>query len=126
MKFHPSIVQSSCTSPLGTLTVAATSQGLAGVWFDGQKHLPLALAGAEPAWPVDTDHPVFPLENTVADLHIDMLGRVDKAHAGQGNYIYVIGDDWRSMYITTRSSVYRTRVNIAGVPVRQPAAKAAA
>jgi gluconolactonase len=30
-------------------------------------------------------------------------------------------DDWRSLYITTRSSVYRTRVNVPGVPVRQPA-----
>ena len=28
-------------------------------------------------------------------------------------------DDWRSLYITTRSSVYRTRVKIPGVPVRQ-------
>jgi gluconolactonase len=28
-------------------------------------------------------------------------------------------DDWRSLYITTRSSVYRTRVEIPGVPVRQ-------
>jgi gluconolactonase len=36
------------------------------------------------------------------------------------------GDDWRSMYITTRSSVYRTQVKLAGVPVKQPAAKAAA
>ena len=29
------------------------------------------------------------------------------------------GEDWRSMYITTRSSVYRTRVEVAGVPVTQ-------
>jgi len=28
-------------------------------------------------------------------------------------------DDWRSMYITTRSSVYRTRVNVPGIPVKQ-------
>ena len=29
-------------------------------------------------------------------------------------------DDWRTLYITTRSSVYRTRVEVAGVPVLQP------
>ena len=29
------------------------------------------------------------------------------------------GDDWCSMYITTRSSVYRTRVKVPGVPVEQ-------
>ena len=28
-------------------------------------------------------------------------------------------DDWRSLYVTTRSSVYRTRVQVAGVPVMQ-------
>lgn len=40
-----------------------------------------------------TDNPVFPLENTVANLNIDMIGRVDKEHEGKPNYIYVIGAD---------------------------------
>ncbi len=40
-----------------------------------------------------TDNPVFPLENTVADLNIDMIGRVDKEHEGKGDYIYLIGSD---------------------------------
>lgn len=40
-----------------------------------------------------TDHPVFPLENTVADLNIDMIGRIDSAHAGNDHYIYLIGSD---------------------------------
>ncbi|MGY3087497.1 hypothetical protein ACVWYF_000523 [Hymenobacter sp. UYAg731] len=40
-----------------------------------------------------TDHPVLPLENTVAALNIDMLGRVDTLHTGRSNYVYVIGDD---------------------------------
>lgn len=39
-----------------------------------------------------TDHPVYPLENTVADLNIDMVGRIDDFHKG-GNYIYLIGAD---------------------------------
>ena len=41
-------------------------------------------------------HPVFPLANTVADLNIDMLGRVDSLHQGKGDYVYVLGDNWRS------------------------------
>lgn len=40
--------------------------------------------------------PVIPLENTVADLNIDMVGRVDDLHKDKqpnDNYIYVIGSD---------------------------------
>ena len=40
-----------------------------------------------------TDNPVFPLENTITDLNIDMVGRVDEKHKDGGNYIYVIGSD---------------------------------
>ena len=39
------------------------------------------------------NHPVFPLENTIADLNIDMIGRVDKKHTKNENYIYLIGSD---------------------------------
>jgi Zn-dependent M28 family amino/carboxypeptidase len=38
-----------------------------------------------------TQNPIFPLENTVVDLNIDMIGRVDKSHQNQPNYIYLIG-----------------------------------
>ncbi len=37
--------------------------------------------------------PIFPLENTVADLNIDMIGRTDAAHENNPNYIYLIGSD---------------------------------
>jgi len=37
--------------------------------------------------------PVFPLENTVANLNIDMVGRVDEKHEGNPDYIYLIGSD---------------------------------
>ncbi|WP_179006700.1 M28 family peptidase [Winogradskyella forsetii] len=38
--------------------------------------------------------PIFPLENTVADLNIDMIGRTDpKRTTGTRNYIYLIGSD---------------------------------
>lgn len=39
------------------------------------------------------DNPVFPLENTVANLNIDMVGRIDKNHAPDSNYVYIIGSD---------------------------------
>lgn len=38
-------------------------------------------------------HPVFPLANTIADINVDMVGRVDDEHADNPNYIYVIGSD---------------------------------
>lgn len=37
--------------------------------------------------------PVFPLENTVANLNIDMVGRIDDDHKDNTDYIYVIGSD---------------------------------
>ena len=38
-------------------------------------------------------HPIFPLKNHIANLNIDMIGRVDDAHLGNENYIYLIGSD---------------------------------
>ncbi len=40
-----------------------------------------------------SENPVFPLSSTVADLNIDMIGRMDDAHKDDPNYIYVIGSD---------------------------------
>ncbi len=37
--------------------------------------------------------PVFPLENTIANLNIDMIGRVDEAHFENPDYVYLIGSD---------------------------------
>jgi Zn-dependent M28 family amino/carboxypeptidase len=39
------------------------------------------------------EHPIFPLENTIADLNIDMVGRVDEAHVENPNFVYLIGSD---------------------------------
>jgi Zn-dependent M28 family amino/carboxypeptidase len=39
------------------------------------------------------ENPVYPLENTVANLNIDMVGRVDKKHKDNPNYLYLIGSD---------------------------------
>ncbi|GGG43612.1 hypothetical protein GCM10011414_11570 [Croceivirga lutea] len=37
--------------------------------------------------------PIFPLEKTVANLNIDMIGRIDPNREGDRNYIYLIGSD---------------------------------
>ena len=39
------------------------------------------------------EDPIFPLKNTVADLNIDMIGRVDEKHKDNRNYLYLIGSD---------------------------------
>lgn len=38
-----------------------------------------------------SENPVFPLKNTVANLNIDMIGRIDSAHTDNPEYVYVIG-----------------------------------
>ncbi|MDT8415139.1 MAG: M28 family peptidase [Flavobacteriaceae bacterium] len=40
-----------------------------------------------------SQNPVFPMENTVADLNIDMIGRTDPKRSGSDNYVYLIGSD---------------------------------
>ena len=80
MKFDSSIAQTRCDSPLGPMIVAATRRGLAGLWFDGQRHLPDSSA-----WPRQDDHPVLRLAvtqlneyfrgaRTAFDLPLDLQG----------------------------------------------------
>lgn len=41
-----------------------------------------------------SEHPVFPVENTIADLNTDMIGRVGEPYLGQpdsANYVYSVG-----------------------------------
>ncbi len=40
-----------------------------------------------------TENPIFPLENTVANLNTDMIGRIDPDKKDNPNYIYLIGSD---------------------------------
>ena len=41
-----------------------------------------------------TENPLYPLENTVANLNIDMIGRLDPKRVNKDpNYIYLIGSD---------------------------------
>ncbi|MFY0604061.1 MAG: M28 family peptidase [Flavobacteriaceae bacterium] len=50
-----------------------------------------------------TENPIFPLANTVTDLNIDMIGRVDPRHKGNPNYVYLIGSDKLSTELHTLS-----------------------
>lgn len=60
-----------------------------------------------------SQNPVFPLQNTVVDLNIDMVGRRDNKHKSSAPYIYVIGADKISRELNTVSeSVNRTYTNL--------------
>ena len=54
MKTSVDIVTATLDSPLGPMRVAASPQGVCGVWFEGQRHQP------DPsAWPTVADHPLL-------------------------------------------------------------------
>jgi hypothetical protein len=62
-----------------------------------------------------TQHPVFSMQNTVANLNIDMIGRVDDAHINNENYIYVIGADRLSTqlhYISEAANAQFTKLEL--------------
>ncbi len=58
-----------------------------------------------------TEHPIFPLEKTVTDLNIDMVGRVDSLHMGKGDYVYLMGDDRLSDELHTLSEATNQQYN---------------
>jgi hypothetical protein len=53
--------------------------------------------------------PIFPLENTVANLNIDMIGRIDPKRKGDRNYIYLIGSDKLSTELHELSETVNTK-----------------
>ncbi len=56
MKHDPLSIFTTWQSPLGAMTLAATTRGLSGVWFDGQRHGPDTLS-----WRSDAAHPLLQL-----------------------------------------------------------------
>jgi hypothetical protein len=61
-----------------------------------------------------SEHPVFPLEKTVVDLNIDMIGRRDPQHKDSAGYVYVIGSDKLSTELHTLSeSINKTYTKLA-------------
>jgi methylated-DNA-[protein]-cysteine S-methyltransferase len=71
MKFKSKVIYTShIDTPLGGITMAATDQGLAGVWFDQQRHWPDTTG-----WIPKDDHPA--LVETGAQLHDYFAGKRD-------------------------------------------------
>jgi methylated-DNA-[protein]-cysteine S-methyltransferase len=68
MKFHPTIVKACWQGPLGPMIVAATPRGIAGIWFEGQRHMP-----DHSAWPLQAGHPL--LEKAIEQLADYFAGR---------------------------------------------------
>ncbi|OON70660.1 M28 family peptidase [Hymenobacter sp. CRA2] len=48
-----------------------------------------------------TDNPVFPLAQTVADLNMDMIGRIDDKHKAGDQYVELVGSDKLSSELHT-------------------------
>ena len=62
-----------------------------------------------------TENPVYPLANTVCDLNIDMVGRIDDRHKTDPNYVYLIGSDKLSTELHTLSEAVNkkyTNINL--------------
>ena len=53
--------------------------------------------------------PIVPLANTVANLNIDMIGRIDPNREGERNYIYLIGSDKLSTELHNLSENVNTK-----------------
>ena len=56
-----------------------------------------------------TENPIFPIANTIVNLNIDMIGRIDKRHKGNPKYIYLIGSDKLSTELHEISEAMNTK-----------------
>ena len=68
MKFDRNIRKVHWAGPMGPMIVAATDRGIAGIWFEGQKHMP-----AHANWPADETHPL--LRRAIEQLSDYFAGR---------------------------------------------------
>jgi len=60
--------------------------GIIFVWFTGEES---GLLGSE----VFSNAPIIKKENIICNLNVDMIGRNDKIHNGNTDYLYLIGSD---------------------------------
>ncbi len=107
----------------GTVTVLELAEAFSKAAQEGKRPrrsiLFMTVSGEEKGlWGSDfyTSHPVYPLEKTIADLNIDMIGRVDKSYAGKkdsANYVYIIGANKLSTELDSINKVVnKNSVNI--------------
>ncbi len=59
MQFHPKTVQLRSSTALGPVRLAASPNGLAGVWFEGQRHAPSSQLDGPAAWANAGAHPLL-------------------------------------------------------------------
>lgn len=86
----------------GTVTILEIAEAFVTAKADGvgprRSILFLNVAGEEKgllgsAYYADIE-PIIPLEKTVTNLNIDMIGRIDPTHPGEGSdYVYIIGSN---------------------------------
>jgi hypothetical protein len=84
----------------GTVTVLELAEAFAKAKAEGngprRSMLFMLVTGEEKGlWGSEyyVSNPIFPLKQTVCDLNIDMIGRIDKEHANNPDYVYIIGSD---------------------------------
>lgn len=63
-----------------------TDKSIVFLWLTGEEH---GLLGSQ----YFTTYPPVDIENIKVNLNVDMIGRVDKAHQADTNYVYLIGSD---------------------------------
>ena len=94
----------------GTVSVMEIAQAFATAAKDGHRPrrsiLFLNVTGEEKGLlgsEYYTDNPIFPLENTVNNLNIDMVGRIGYEYQDKDNqdYVYVIGSDMLASQLKT-------------------------
>lgn len=100
----------------GTVTLLELAEACATAARDGhgprRSMLFMAVVGEEKGllgseW--YSEHPVWPLDFTVANLNIDMIGRTDAAHPDNERYVYLIGSDRLSTELHAVSETVNAR-----------------
>ena len=77
------------------------------MWVTGEEK---GLLGS--SYYVDRD-PIIPLNRIICDLNIDMIGRVDKEHEANPDFVYLVGSDKLSSELHEISErMNRTTVNL--------------
>jgi methylated-DNA-[protein]-cysteine S-methyltransferase len=74
MKHDPNIVYAECSSAQGTLYLAATPRGLAGMWFTDQRHLPDVSSWQR----IDHAAQQQVLKETIQQLQAYFVGKLQK------------------------------------------------
>ncbi len=80
------ILQLAQAAMQSTFELTGPERSIVFLWVCGEEK---GLLGSE----YYAANPIFPLANTIANVNVDMVGRVDEKYADNPDYIYVIGSD---------------------------------